>query len=37
MLGRLKFDPVQPRLTEAFEVHQRARRRVDNLLDEKKQ
>ncbi len=33
----LRIDPVVPRLTEAFEVHQRARRRVDNLLDEKKE
>jgi hypothetical protein len=24
-------------LTEAFELHQRARRRVDSLLDEKKE
>ena len=33
----LQIDPVLPRLTEAYEVHQRARRRVDNLLDEKKE
>ncbi|MCP3959943.1 MAG: hypothetical protein GY719_19025 [bacterium] len=33
----LQVDPVLPRLTEAYEVHQRARRRVDNLLDEKKE
>jgi hypothetical protein len=33
----LKIDPVLPLLTEAFELHQRARRRVDSLLDEKKE
>ena len=33
----LEIDPVLPRLTAAYEVHQRARRRVDNLLDEKKE
>ncbi len=33
----LKIDPLLPRLTEAYEVHQRARRRVDNLLDEKRE
>ncbi len=33
----LQIDPVLPRLTEAYEVHQRARRRVDTLLDEKKE
>lgn len=33
----LKIDPVVPRLTEAYEAHQQSRRRVDNLLDEKKE
>ena len=32
-----KIEPVLPRLREAYEVHQRARRRVDSLLDEKKE
>ncbi len=32
----LKVDPILPLLTRAYEVHQRARRRVDNLLDEQK-
>ena len=32
-----KIEPVLPRLTAAYEVHQQARRRVDSLLDEKKE
>ncbi len=33
----LEIDPVLPRLTETYEGHQQARRRVDNLLDEKQE
>ncbi len=33
----LEIEPILESLTEAFETHQGARRRVDNLLDEKKE
>lgn len=33
----LKVDPVLERLTQIYESHQGSRRRVDNLLDEKKE
>ncbi len=32
----LRIDPILPRLNEVYEAHQGARRRVDDLLDEKK-